>query len=600
MASLGRCDDPAGPPTGGRSLNVSSLPVLAGVVVDAWLLAFVGLRGRRPWLQATYAACALSYLVLGAAYVGTNEHVLASPGENVILGVMLLADALTAILVLSLIHGETLTRQRSAAFLLLVPVPVLAVLAPAEGWTVATAYDGNAAGGFLVVCLGIALAESIYARVTSRLLGTHAFWLSLGIVLLIVAGPIYAYEVEVLRETSLAGANLASPIALACFALAAVQADPFRIASRPPKGRTNPGKLPSGDAFVFEETRPKYAFREAHEESSSGRATLVISRTPPPIAPGGAAYAAITPSRYAALRALTTASEFLASSPGGLVVLEGFADLAVLSEWGPTLESAVRLRHVARGTGSTVIISTSHLADSEKRSLRDLRFSWWTLPDPAGEIDAILAQSFGGGGIRFLAAFCRSHGLRREGVTTDSVPALIAFLEGAFSELSGVVAGTAGHGLWAQLEAAESVLRGFAAQGAVEVARGKWPSRTSSEPGAEWLVTAADYWKGKELEELFAAADQMGDREPLFEKAKAVFVEQFGDGGERLLRAQLARLGKRPEDFDRADLARIADRASVDLGSLADVVDIPEEKDRIQKQIESIRQRLELIVGEDR
>jgi hypothetical protein len=598
MASLGRRDGPAGPPSGGRSLNVSSIPVLAGIVVEASLLAFVGLRGRRAWLQVTYAACALSYLVLGASYVGMNERILAPPGGNVILGIMLLANALSAILVLRLIHGETLTRQRSVALLLLAPVPVLTALAPAEGWTAATAYDGNAVGGFLVVCLGVALAESIYARTTSRLLGTHAFWLSFGIVVLIVAGPVYAYEVEVLRQAPVSGANLASPIALACFALVAVQGDPFRIVSRPAKGRTNPGRLASGDAFVFEETRPKYAFRTARDESLGGRATLVIGRTPPVAA--GAAYAAITPSRYAALRALTTASEFLGSSPGGLVVIADFADLAVLSEWAPTLESAVRLRHVARATGSTVIVSTSRLADSERRSLGELRFSWWTLPDPAGEIDAILAQSFGAGGSRLVAAFCRSHGLRHEDVTTDHVPALVAFLEGAISELSGVVAGTAGHGLRAQLDAAAGELRAFAAQGAVELAHGNWPSRTSSEPGAEWLVTAADYWKGKEMEELFAAADEMGDREPLFEKAKAVFVEQLGEGGERLLRAQLARLGKEPEDLDRTDLARIADRTSVDLGSLADVVDIPEERDRIQKQIESIRQRLELIVGDDR
>ena len=175
MASLGYRHDHAGPSAGGRPLNLSSVAVLAGIVVDAWLIAFVGLRGRRPWLQATYAACALSYLVLGAAYVGTNEHVIGSLDATVVLGIMLLADALTAILVLSLIHGETLTRQRSIAFLLLVPVPGLTALVQVAGWTPATAYDGNAVGGFLVVCIGIALAESIYARTTSRLLGTQAF-----------------------------------------------------------------------------------------------------------------------------------------------------------------------------------------------------------------------------------------------------------------------------------------------------------------------------------------------------------------------------------------------------------------------------------------
>ncbi|HVG36395.1 MAG TPA: hypothetical protein VNA10_01550, partial [Thermoplasmata archaeon] len=138
---------------------------------------------------------------------------------------------------------------------------------------------------------------------------------------------------------------------------------------------------------------------------------------------------------------------------------------------------------------------------------KDLRLTWWSLPDPAREIEAILAQSFGSGAVRLLASFSRAHGLRQEDLTTDHVPALLDFLTRAVTELSGVVAGTAGHGLRTQLEAAASGLRSFAAQGAEEVARGKWPSRISSEAHPDLLVTAAEYWKGKEMEELFAAAE---------------------------------------------------------------------------------------------
>ena len=180
------------------------------------------------------------------------------------------------------------------------------------------------------------------------------------------------------------------------------------------------------------------------------------------------------------------------------------------------------------------------------------------------------------------------------------MPALLDFLTRALAELSGVVAGPAGHSLRTQLEAAASGLRSFAAQNAEEVARGKWPSRLQTEAHPDLLVTAADYWKGKEMEELFAAAESVGEQEPLFEKARVVFVEQLGEAGESMLRTQVAQLGKQPEDLDRSDLARIAERASVDLGTLASVMDIPQEKARIQKQIDSIRQRLELIVEEEK
>src|SRR5436309_6266855 len=199
-------------------MNLSSAAILAGVAADAWLLAFIAIRGRRPWLQATYAACSLAYLALGVALVGTNEGVLAALRDDVALGILLLSHALNAILVLGLIHGETLPRRRSVDFLLLVPLPLLAYLAPMERWTAATAYEGNVLGGFLVLCLGIALAETIYARYSSRLLAAHSFWLGVGVIALIVAGPIYSYALEFLGQAPLVGANVAAPLALACFA----------------------------------------------------------------------------------------------------------------------------------------------------------------------------------------------------------------------------------------------------------------------------------------------------------------------------------------------------------------------------------------------
>src|SRR5207244_10506977 len=146
----------------------------------------------------------------------------------------------------------------------------------------------------------------------------------------------------------------------------------------------------------------------------------------------------VLPVRHASLRALTTASEFLAWSRGGLAVVEDLADLSALSEWPPTIEAVVRLRHVARGTGSTVIFSTSRLTDAERRALRDLRFTWWSLPDPAREIESILTQSFGSGAARLVASFSRAHGLRQEELNTDHVTALLDFLSREITDISGV------------------------------------------------------------------------------------------------------------------------------------------------------------------
>src|SRR5207245_10479966 len=100
VASLRHRDRVAGPTSGGDTMNLSSASILAGVAVDAWLLAFLAIRGRRPWLQATYAACSLAYLAFCAAFVGPNDGVLTAPRDDVALAILPLSHALTAILVL--------------------------------------------------------------------------------------------------------------------------------------------------------------------------------------------------------------------------------------------------------------------------------------------------------------------------------------------------------------------------------------------------------------------------------------------------------------------------------------------------------------------
>src|SRR5207244_7707389 len=106
-----------------------------GVAADGWLLAFLAIRGRRPWLQSTFAACALSFLVVGAWSAARNEGVLPAVRDDLVLGLVLLTHALTAILVLRLIHGEVLPRRRAVTFLLLAPFPPLPCSPPIDGST---------------------------------------------------------------------------------------------------------------------------------------------------------------------------------------------------------------------------------------------------------------------------------------------------------------------------------------------------------------------------------------------------------------------------------------------------------------------------------
>lgn len=575
--------------------------VVGGIVLDLWLLALVLLRSHRTWLKATYAALALAFIVNGSAYVGRAEGALSPDWSSVVLWTMILVHPLAAILVLALLHGEGVLRRRAVAFLLLLAVPELLVVVPGTDWAVRHAYDLNPLGAFLVACLAIALAEPIYQRSMSPLLAPDAFWLIVGVVALVIGGPVYTYEFEALGLAGEPGSNLAAPMALAIFAGVALRADPYPVPRLRRSRASGEGHLVRGQSYVFDEARPAYALHAAREEAHRGRSVLVLARgsSPPAAESRGLAAGFLEASPRGALRTLATGTQFFADHPGGLLVLADLGDLVLMSGWTKTREMVVRLRQAAKDTQSTFVVSGSRLLEHEKEDLRGTRVAWWPLPQAAKEAEAILARSFGSGAGQLLTSYAASRGLRVEDLTADDVPSLVAFLGRAIDELGGAVADNpARTGLRSQAATAARELQTFAALTPAQLAEGSWPSRAVSEADREILVTAADYWKGKEMDELFAAAEQLQAEEPLYERARTIFREQLGDAGEGVLRSELAKLGKRPDELRPEDVARLADRAAVDLSAMADVVDVPQEKLRIQSQIDSIRRRLEAIAGD--
>lgn len=578
------------------------LAVGAGAIVEAWIVALLALRGRRPWLQASFAAFGFTLIVNAAAFVGLDAGVLSEPWEFAVFATTVLVYPLAAILVLGILQGESLPRQKGAIFLLLAAVPLCIFGTPSADWTASYAYELNPLGGFLGICLAIALAEPVYQQITGQLYARDAGWLIAGVLFLVVGGPVYTVEFAVLGLPVPAGSSPVAAAALAVFAAVALRTAPYVTSPRHRKRKwSGEGRLARGQVIAFVERRPAYVLRELELESSGGRPTLLVARFSAPAAPTSFAVARIGRGTRMPTRILSTASEFLARFPGGVVGLVDLGDVALLSGWGPTREMLARLQAVAEGTSGTVVLGTASLTPREREDLRATHVAWWTLPDPAQEMEAVLAQSFGPGARPLFAGFAQCQGLRPMDISVDRVPELAAFLQRSILEPGAAVADSAAlDALRTQTGTAVEALRRFGARPAADLARGDWPSIAASVPDGELVVTPDAYWKGREEDALRIAAAQASDQPSIFERALAVFVEYLGPAGEGVLRSEVAKLGRQPQDLRAADVARLADRAAVDLSAMAAVVDVPQEKRRIQDQIESIRQRLESIAEVDR
>jgi hypothetical protein len=580
-------------------MSLFTVLVAAGVVAEVWLVALVAIRGRRPWLQATFAAFGLTLIVNGTAYVGTTEGYLPAVWSATVLWTFVLSHALLAIVTLSLIHGETVPRRRPWVLLLILAVPALVLYSPDTLSALQNLYAPNTVlSAFLLVCLGIALAEPIYVRATSALFAADSFWLSVAVVSFILGGPIYGYELQAFGLSFPPGTDVFSAISLGVFALVLFHEDPFARSRSRPRGRWEGAGIQGGEALVLEEPRPRYLVTSAMKEIEAGRPALILSRATEVPVEGAPAVVAIRPSSYAALKALASASEFLARSPGGLVAIPDLAELVALSGWPRTREAIIRMRQVCIDTRSTLILSNARLSQDENARLRALPWKQYPMPEPAREFDALLAGYFGAGGARLVDAFARSRGIRRDEMTAADARELAAFIERAIQELSGpAVDRTAAAGLFAQAHQALQAVEAFGQRDIASLAQGDWPSR-SRDGTDDLVVTAAEYWKGKEMDELVVIAENLETREPLAERAKSVFIEQLGAAGAGLFASELAKLGKDPRELRPEDMPRLADRTAVDLGAMAEVVDVPLERARIEKQVESIRRRLEAIAGE--
>ena len=497
--------------------------IAVGAAVDVALLALVVLRVHASLIRTRYAAAAAGFILMNLSYVGLLRGPPGPAMETLAVFSTLLAHALVPAFVFSLPVGGRPRGLGSISLILLAVVPLLTVLVPLGGWSLQTAYLSVPVGVFLILCLVLALARAVQFMISGPLLSSEAYWVVAGIVALLNAGPGYAYELQVFGFPSTGGSNLATPIALATFAVVAFRTNPYITISRWRRPLWHrPPSLSNGSAIVFEEARPKYIGTIARQEARLGRPLLVLDRErrePAPSLPG-LAEAGIVPAHSAAVRVFGTASEFLARRPGGLVAVKGLAAVAALSGWPRALQLVWLLQRICRQYNSTLLLTTSHLGSAEKEDLKALGVLWLPLPDPVEEIEAMLSHTFGSEADSLLDAFARFRGRAKTQITTDDIPALAAFLLETVGQLS-AAAGDADvtEAVRFQLEALVARLRDFQALTLKDLSKKEWPSRPLAVAHRGLLVKAAEFVQARN-EEVSIGVEGPTRRAPISDRAR--------------------------------------------------------------------------------
>ncbi len=550
---------------------VLSLVVAANVA----LLGLVALRANRRVPRTALIAALAFFATTHAMAVGRTTGAIGPSGDALAFASLLIAHASVAIFVVLFLHGEPLRRR--TPFLVAIGLAGfgLAGLGIAQGWHTQDVFQpvtdpGRlAVNAYLVACLAVALAESLAAWRRSVVLRRESFLLMAGTIALIVAGPIYGFELVAINLTEFLGTNLASPLAGALFAGALLRMNPLRFRGRGLEGAPAvPWKIPPG-VYLVEEARPKFA-RAMLLAARHAPALAVVSEANPTPELAGVEKVRLPPGERCAAVLASTASEFLFRYPTGSVLVDDLSYVVAHSGLDAAREAVARVAEGLPARGR-LVVSMANLTEDERESVARIRATRVQAPGLEAEVAAVLEAHLGASAGQLQRA-ATAQGKRAEDLGVTDLPWLRDYFVSSLRMLQ-TPADEAVHAGWGRV--AEAL--------AADLDR-LW--RTAPTEPRPRPAAAKPVMPEKPLEEIVIVhatdvpdltppkTDRRPPPAPLGAALREAFLGSLGPAGDSVFRRVLTGLRKEPEAVRWEDLpkvARLAEEAVADLGSAIDV-----------------------------
>ncbi|TLZ51515.1 MAG: hypothetical protein E6K18_04715 [Methanobacteriota archaeon] len=574
-----------------------SLVLAASVAALVALFAYVATRLRRRLAALLLSGFLGASGVAGAVGLGYEEHVLNPAWGAVGFAAVSLGYASVVLFVVLFVH-EGRGRQRTVfSVAVLVPGLVLAAVGGLFSWSPADTFQPStdlghvAVNAYLVLCLGVALAESFIAWRRFPARQPETFPLILGIVSLVIAGPIYGFELVVLGITSYTGANLAAPLAGALFIAAMSVGNPLRFRGRVPEGaRRVPWAVAPG-AYLIDEPRPKYAealfLAGAHETPALAIVSDSESSVPDL---AGVEMVRLPPGRKCAATMAATSSEFLARNPNGSVLVDDFSYVVANSGLDAAGGALSRAASGVPAEG-TLVVSLSKLTNGEREALLRVRAIRLAPPPVESRLTTIL-QAHVGASTDPLARAALARGKRIEDLTIPDLPHVRDYMLASLADMRSPADDAAQSGWRRVSEGLAADLETLWRTPPTETDLASSPPATLPE-GDVPLIRAAEVLGASAIPqpapEVPAASVALGAA------IRDAFLGSLGPAGEAVYRRVLGRLRKDaaalgPDDLPK--VSKLADEAVADLFSAIDVEaakkDLNERTRRLHAQLNGL------------
>lgn len=587
-------------------MSAYSYVLAASVLANLIIAVLVVVSARRAFPRAGLLMFLLAFAATHGMLLGLTSTTLGPAWAIPSLAFYALAHASVPAFAILFLFGEPIRKRVPVLSAILGTGLVLAAICAAVGIRQQDTFQPTtdiavvALNGYLVTCLGIALAESLARWRRSVAFRRESFLLVAGTVALIIGGPIYSFELVVLGITDLLGANPAAPIGGALFSLALLRSNPVPFLGHEPQREVRiPWTVPPG-TYLVEETRPKYA--EAMALASRGPTLALVSEQSSSSPTLGVEVAKMPAGDRCASVVASTISEFLTRNPDGTVLIDDLSYVVANAGARAAAEGLTRVVR-ARPNQARLIVSLSLMTEDERLEIvRSVPGTQISAPDFESEIGAILNAHLGGSKDHLLKA-ALARGKRIEDLVPSDLPALhdhwlasLADLKHPADEAAQTAWRRVSEALTADLEVLwrtpptepRPPLRPAAPLEVPMLSATGAPS-----PDGFALVRATDV-----LEAVGRAKLDEPEAKPFVPLGTAVrdaFLGSLGPAGEAVYRRVLWGLRKDTGAIGREDLKRVATLAEEALSDLSQAVDVDAARRDLSERRQSLLNRLEAI-----
>lgn len=573
--------------------------ILASVLLVFFLLLLGVLRISKGHLKLFFILSLLSFSGVNIGWLLKN-YLGAQDWSSVTLLSVIWMYPLSTVYALSFFHGHGFTR--SPVFLaLLLPAVAFSIAVPFLDPQNSIAYNVPFFGYYMVSCLGIAIAESLFFWLKSSIFKKESYLLMLGYAVLLCTGPIYFQELQILNLRELIGSDLGVPfMALAIYYVSSRNSYPTlralgRISRTKKRSRYAVGHNP---LLAIDETRPKFSRTIFADLSQLGRPSLILTEEEPGKimseyeahqALGVRLYSkagrqTIQPTRLGATWHL--AKSFLGGYENGVLLLDGFHYILSNNSLKAVKELLANLVKVAKTKKATIILPLCLLTPNEKALLLPKGFPPHRLPDVERIVEDILENHVGSFSHTLLSLYCRRRGKRVVDLRLEDIP--------DFS-------------LWAS-EIVHSL--GLALQE-------KGARKGLAEQARELANDLIDFYRLDVLSEekilisperntsLFPLVVSTESKRVVESSNSSVSPEKrleefllwaFGEVGRYVLERQKRRLGKTAGELSVQDVEMLAENAGAELLELAEVIDIDGAKTDMKSRVLWAREALKGVI----